>query len=378
MSPKMRVVIGIGIAALLAGHPANGAPEKGVASGPPQKGVSDGGGGSLGDISDYLIPGRHPGDARLREAGSRFGSFWAVLLEFRGRSVRQGNDGWKRFSRPDATKRLEALDRVLWEEGQSGEGWSFFFSLALFDIAFPTANNPLVGFYHPWSDVWLLTQWQTAPNPQIVDVELVVGEWLRQRGKPPLDLRPDWLRREGFRTEQLARAVVENIGGFDALMREGKPWWQSLQLAERAELVRELNYPAAAIQLRLALLRAAQLAIGGKEPPVLQPLVDATREFVRAGREGQVAGLLKSASATTPDSAGLLEALPPPVYGLTTPVYWAADERHAAVFLAGDTNPDFCLALAYDRVGAGVRLQRVDVLHFPSLFEANRKKKEGK
>lgn len=315
------------------------------------------------------VPPKPGADAPLR-----FRRFWTAVLEFRGKCAKAGTPGWKQFAAAPIQQRLDSLNREIWGEVNADEGWASFFSLTLFELGHPYSKNPLVGFYHPWSDVWVLTQWEVDPAPKIVDMELLLGEWVRRRGKPPFDARPDWLRREGFLPEQLARATLDNIKDFDRLMSEGKPWWQSLQLREQETLHRKINHTGASIRLVTALLRAGELTTGDKEQPVLEQLVAARKAFLQAGQEGKIAGLLESAKLTEPGIAKVVRGLPSRVFGVLEPAYWLADEKRAAVFLVPRTNPDFCLALTYERDPGAVRLVRVDILDFPSMFAAMQKK----
>ena len=156
---------------------------------------------------------------------------WSGVIEFRRACALQGESGWNRFVNRHVRHQLADLGPQLWGD-DSDAGWSYFFSLALFDIASPTSDAPVVGFFHPWCDVWLLTEWQIDAGARIIDVEVVTGEWMRQKGQPPFDLRPDWLRRDGFRVEQLARATVENIQVFDRIMLDKTPWRKTLRLAD--------------------------------------------------------------------------------------------------------------------------------------------------
>lgn len=320
--------------------------------------------------------GAPPAAGELGPGAERFRRLWPAVLEFRGRCAMQGKAGWKQFAAPQLQPRVDALDKEIWGELDVDDGWSYFFWLALFDVGHPTSEKPLVGFYHPWSDFWVLTQWQVDPQPQIVDVEILSGEWLRRRGEPPFDPNPDWLRRKEFPAERLARATVENIGGFDRLMKEEKPWWQLLQLPEQEEVVRKVNYPSVSLQLTTAFLRYGELAADDPAQPAVRAVAAAVQQFLEAGKAGTMAALLESADGTQPEVKQLLGPLPPRGYDRLAPVYWLADDRRAAAFLVPDGNVDFCVALAYERQGDDLRLVRVDLLNFPRLYATSETKVE--
>ncbi|MDY0169296.1 MAG: hypothetical protein RBS80_22320 [Thermoguttaceae bacterium] len=314
-------------------------------------------------------PSAEPFRASAAEVPEPLRRLWTAVLEFRGRCVKQGTEGWQAFASPAVQNRLKLLDEQLWIEADSDTGWSYFFSGALFNMGHPSAKTPIVGFYHPWSDVWILTQWHIEPEPKITDVEVLLGDWFRQRGQPPFDVCPDWLCRKGFWSEQLLRATVENVREFDRLMYGKETWWKALKLADQKTLLDEANYPIAALRLRTALLRSDELTVGDKEEPVLEQLVAAGKGFLRSGLAGELEPVLRGASLTNSGTVEVLRAMPAATFASMAPAYWLADKRHAAAFLVPEMNPDFCLVLTFSRQPDSLKLERVDMLHFPTAYE---------
>lgn len=301
---------------------------------------------------------------------------WQGVLGLRNKCAVEGASGWKPFVTPEAAKRLDELNRQVWGE-EADRVWSYFFARALFDIGRPASPAPLVGFYHPWGDVWLLTEWQLKPEVKITGIELVSGEWVRRRGEPPFDLRPDWLRRDGFRVEQLARAAVDNLRQLPALAYGKKPWREALQLDRHRQQLDAIHTPAIAVQLLGAMLRADELALGsaafGKDhapPAVLEQLVESCGRFAASGREGNVGFFVELAASTSPATAATLRKLSAEAYGQLVPAYWLADDEWAEAMLVPDHNPDFCLALTYKRQQRRLQLTRIDLVHFPSVAAA--------
>ncbi len=305
--------------------------------------------------------------------------FWDAVVNLRNCCAVEGKSGWDAFLTPQAREKLDELNRLVWEE-QSDLGWSYFFARSLFEIGRPTSEAPLVGFYHPWSDAWLITEWQVKPEPKIRHMELLCGEWVRRRGESPMDLKPDWLRRDGFRAEQLARAVADNIAVFEQLAGDGLPWREALRLDERREILNEINTPAVAVQLLSAYMRAMELATGEKAfdaenpmPPVLGQLVRSCDKFLTAGSEGRAAFFVELASGTSPAAAELIRQMPPDAFEQLAPVFWLADDAWAQAYLTPDQNPDFCLAATFKRVDGRLQWTRLDLVHFPSAAAAVRK-----
>lgn len=314
------------------------------------------------------VPGIRPRETTTASvAESRFAAFWDGVVLFRNRCVVEGTPGWKEYCTNEAFQRVEALGQKLWGEQLAEQGWSFYFNLALFDVGRPESSTPMVGFYHPWSDVWVLTQWRLDPKPQIVDVEVLLGDWVRNHGKPPFDARPDWLSRKGFLPEQLAQSVLNNFQEFRRAMHAGEPWWKSWQVAKQASLLADVNYPLAAVRLSTAFIRAQELTVGDPQQPRLQQLIAAERQFQEAGTQGKIDAQLAVAQQTEPKTSELIRGLPPAVFAHLIPVAWQADDGGAVAFLSPATNPDFCLIPTYVRDGDELRLQRVDLLYFPGV-----------
>jgi len=304
--------------------------------------------------------------------------FWYAIVDLRNRCAVEGQAGWDAFLTAQARAKLDELNRLVWEE-QADLGWSYFFARSLFEIGRPTSEAPLVGFYHPWSDVWLVTEWQVKPEPKVTAVELFCGEWIRRRGESPMDLRPDWLRRDGFRAEQLARAVVDNMQAFEHLAYGELPWRAALRLDEQQEVLDEINTPAVAVQLLGAYMRSMELMMGKKAfddecpmPPLLGQLMQSCDRFLAAGSEGRAEFFVELAAGTSPAAAELIGSMPPEAYEQLAPAFWLADDDWAQAYLVPDQNPDSCLVLTYKRVADRLQLMRLDWVHFPSIVAARK------
>ncbi len=324
-------------------------------------------------------PAASPEASHVNVDDAALDRFWYAVVNLRNGCAVEGQSGWDAFLAPQAREKLDELSQLVWEE-QSDLGWSYFFARSLFEIGRSTSDAPLVGFYHPWSDVWLITEWQMKPEPKIRDMEMLCGEWVRRRGESPMDIKPDWLRRDGFRAEQLARAVATNIETFGQLACDGRSWREALRLDARREVLNEINHPAVAVSLLGASMRSVELAMGEKAfdaenpmPPVLGQLTRSCDRFLTAGSEGNAAFFVELAAGTNPATAELIRRMPPEAYAQLAPVFWLADDAWAQAYLTPDQNPDFCLALTYKRVEGRLQLARLDLIHFPSVAATVRK-----
>ncbi len=296
-------------------------------------------------------------------------SFIQAVQEFREQNCADGKTGWLNYSDQDLLKSINSLNRNIWPEEDIDSGSSYFFSLSMTSIGRLNSRQPVVGFYHPWSDVWLITQWQKDPAPHIISVEMLLGEWLRNMGSEPFDLIPAWLRGKGFRTEQLAKSVAENIQKFDDIVHGEIAWQKTLDISERNPLTTELNYPAASNALLFSWIRAIDSSSADSGDPFLNSLVQAGMSVIEVGKRGEIGKAIALAPGTSRHTQQTLNNLDPDLFALMSPVYWTADDKAATLYMTPGSNSDFCLTLRYIRSSARPQLDRVDLLYFPEIME---------
>ncbi|WP_416898608.1 MAG: hypothetical protein ACMVY4_02430 [Minwuia sp.] len=98
---------------------------------------------------------------------------------------------------------LFGADNSVWPNNISGEGpeldvaiWQSFFETAVIVPGNIESRRPVVGFYSPLLDIWLLTQWdKTARVPQITAVDVTFSQILEsgQTGLSEIDPHPRWV-----------------------------------------------------------------------------------------------------------------------------------------------------------------------------------------
>lgn len=101
----------------------------------------------------------------------------------------------------------------------------------------------LIGFYHPWSDVILLSEWRLS-DPQrwmIVDCELVPADFIREGGEPPYDLLPLWRRPGLSKLPPVAviKATDQVAASFDSVFRDARPgvWRDEIHALHTPEML---------------------------------------------------------------------------------------------------------------------------------------------
>jgi hypothetical protein len=291
-----------------------------------------------------------------------------AAAEFRALALRDFDGALARFATPEARSAWLAWQGELWPTTTTRAGWSFFFGTSVWTATGVDDAAPRVAFYHPWSDVWLLTEW-SAPGgaPRLSDAAIVLGDWLRGEGAT-FELAPAWLRLEAFAPAALARATAEALRGFElasAAAAAGRP------LGPADPGLATANRTGAALLLAAAVRSARDLALPrAGEPARLTALRGAAAATLSRVRAGELARLAAAAPETLAATRRAIEALPRfdprwvPIHAL------AVDEGRAFVFAGDPADGDLVLSLLYDDSGGDPRLRRVDLLTHSQAYRA--------
>ncbi|MEN6309667.1 MAG: hypothetical protein ABFD91_18115 [Anaerohalosphaeraceae bacterium] len=117
------------------------------------------------------------------------------VMAFRQQARTQPEEAFTAYTGKKAQKLFGPLGRRLCPSTDPSKGWAYFFETSVFSMSFITSNTALAVFYHPWSDVALITEWtKSKSGNSITDAELFMGDTLRNQGNPPYDIEPHWLR----------------------------------------------------------------------------------------------------------------------------------------------------------------------------------------
>ena len=296
-----------------------------------------------------------------------FKRFIDSVQTFRELNGVDGYSGWSRYADTRVQRYITKRNEEIWPTGGEDTGWAYFFSQSISIIGRLDKTIPVVGFYHPWSDVWLITQWRRSPEPELLSAELLLGEWVRTRSDARIDPTPAWLRGDGYRPEQLARAVTGNLQRFDDLVHGEKDWQNELGLTDPGEFLLRLNYPVLSNNLLFSWTRGLEVWDDQPANKLVGDLRSAYLFFVESGRAGKLSSELAFSGGMNRESFDRLLSLEPDFFELLNPVYWTADEKRATLYLVPGTNSDYCVTLRYTRATAGLLLDRVDLLYVPDL-----------
>lgn len=88
-------------------------------------------------------------------------------------------------------------------------------------------SNPLAIFYTVWPDVYFITEWRMVKgSPQIIDAEMVSGDFFRFDPDRDLESTPLWSRHPPYLVSEIENSVVVSLKQADKifLKSEGKNW----------------------------------------------------------------------------------------------------------------------------------------------------------
>jgi hypothetical protein len=137
----------------------------------------------------------------------------ARAVQFRNRIVFDGPEATRNFATPDVQAFMDRLNRDLWTLTKSRVGWSFLLNTSVAVVGGAAKPGPLVAFYNPWCDLFLVTEWTQARGEwRISDAELLLGDWVRRGGEFPMTPKPLWLREKGAGSGSLTQAPVTSMG----------------------------------------------------------------------------------------------------------------------------------------------------------------------
>ena len=292
----------------------------------------------------------------------------AAVRDFVRRNKVDGRSGWEEYLDPARRGELREMEAAM-PRGLAGPCWSYFFTFTLTGVGPGHGNAAMVGFYHPWSDTWLLSRWQSRPHPRIEALALVPGDRLRNLAGP-VDWRPLWQRDRGQGAQPVTRAVLTSLDRFNQLLKSGQSRQEvvgSMRGLERYE------QPVVAVLLA-AWMRSCSLLQARPDTPMAARLAGEGRALIRVGRTGRIKPLLRSATATGAATRDRLAQWSPARYGSLVPVDWTGDDRQATLFLSREDNSDLCLALHFRVSPDTLRLDRVELMDFRELWRRHQRR----
>lgn len=212
----------------------------------------------------------------------------AKALEFRKQAQGGTEAAFVRYvgNSDKARKLFGFLGKTLCPHTDPAKGWGYFFETSIWSLGFPTRTTAVAVFYHPWSDVALVTEWiRHDTGTTLDDADLIMGDALRNLSKPPFEIEPHWLR--GPLPAHLAAGIssARTVRGFERIFSpSNKPfkggWRAAMQLGDAGLL--ESNHTGVGTMFEGALAGLTRY----QEDAAMAPVRNQTRETLEQIRSG--------------------------------------------------------------------------------------------
>jgi len=280
------------------------------------------------------------------------------------------------FATDPAIAKFKQLNEAVWTDTPARVGWSYFMSSSVHAVGSTERKQPLVAFYNPWSDVFLITEWRFDQDmPRLVDAEMLMGDWLR--GGDELNPIPHWLRTDLFKPAALGASVAESIQQFEARFSGNARarWREHMAVLHTPELLVDVNYPAVALMLLTNLQSVHDFR---STKPKANPLKASCRrlatEVVRSGAKGRLDGLHTGASDTLAQTWTVLKGLDASWFRTLEAVAVLSGSDGCMVFLSPVFDTSGSLSLFFKGSKGELKLQRIDVIDYTGYYRSLQEK----
>lgn len=281
--------------------------------------------------------------------------------------------GWKKHCLPTAATDIDRLQRI-WnaDEPPSQDDdppLKLFFLTAMTVFGRLQEEIAVVGFYQFWSDCWLLTEWKNGEKPLIQRITMLSGEWMRLRGNPPFDPRPDWQRRKDFVPDATMWSMVDNSRCFDATVYGTADWRKVLRLDTRESEIENADHAFTALNISRFIMNYLILTSEDTTAENFLRGQELTSHFFTALDGGSLEVLIREARDTPGETAQALRNLPGEYFDSLFPIQLTSEGKYTLVFLMSETTPDIAMALHGVTENGKTRLRRLDILNYRWILQ---------
>lgn len=282
----------------------------------------------------------------------------------------------KKYANEGTQKKYETLNAALWPVTDPVKGWAYFFNTCLisFGKRLPSGQVP-VAFYHPWSDVFLLTAWRVdnfGQGTMMTGSEVVLGDFVRNQGKPPFNTLPLWMRGDVYRPVAVGTATAESLMAFDKIFRSGvlkDGWRQFIPGMEKDSKVLEPNYYGAGAALAGNLRELVDATVAEPADEASKAYREKLPQVLRQMNDGRMAEIFKEASGTMPEMQAVLLKIPEQDWKGFRITSFLPGKNKGLVMLSRGSNPNVYLGLSMTVSGGKAMLERIDLFRFQSFYE---------
>jgi hypothetical protein len=295
------------------------------------------------------------------------------VRSFRQAGLRDIRPALEQFATPQAAGKFAAFDQKIWDFANPVAGWSYLLNTSVIAFGNMEGENPVVAFYHPWSDVFLLTSWQVdADGPKIADAEMLMGDFVRNEGGPPLSASPLWVRAPMFKPLAVGVEAGESVRAFQRLFpgRIEGDWRKQIPNLDDPEVVGDVNYAGVSLLLAQNVSEIEEFCRPeADEDPRLGALRSQTARLLASGKDGKLKSVLAGAKETLPVAQQAMLRIPPETFATYRPVSLLLGNDACIVFLAPTGSADYFMSCVFKGKDSRQKLARVDLVSYAVMYQ---------
>lgn len=302
-------------------------------------------------------------------------AFAQAALRFRFQAISSFDAAVQACAEPSGKAALARIGEALWPVTDPGPGWSQLLGTSLVCLGSGRGDTRVAAYYHPWSDVFLMTTWSlpAGGSPRLTDAEMLMGDCVRRGGEAPLDGGWHWKDGRTYPPFAIGQSAASTVAAFDQRFRaEGRAGgsWQDAIPGLRDTARQEGNRYGAGVLVMRNLAEMAPLLDPSAADPVARAVRTRLTGIVPLLQAGRFPEVVREARQTLPEASASLRSLTADDWKrFRVAAYWAS-ERSAIVALSKLDQTDRYLALVFTIELGAARLQRIDTLSFGAFRSA--------
>lgn len=279
------------------------------------------------------------------------------------------------YATPQARAKFESISAQVWTIQTPINGWSYFTSVSVPVIVNVDGAQPAIAFYHPWSDVFLVTAWEIVEDEfSMVDVELLPSDVVRSRSATLPSPLPMWLESEAPPPAAIGNAVGKSVNAFLSTytqvqtLSEWKKQFASLQLNEKSDL---LAYKIASHNLAMNLINIQNFwSVDTTENAELVDLRAAVIDLMVTATEEGFDSLVSAATQSDAYMDAIKSTISKAEISRLDVVYYMQAEKEAYVLLTPSGGQYFAFSLNMHRQEGHWLAAKVDVVPYVLMINS--------
>lgn len=266
---------------------------------------------------------------------------------------------------------LHHIDTSIWKATQSQIGWALFFNSAVKVYAGGDVKAPVIGYYNPYNDIFLITAWSEDEGIyKIADAELLMGDFIRNE-KDALDVIPFWLRGEMHRPETLGRSVALSLLAFEKVFNKttSDTWREKLPVLTNQDGLNEINYSFAALRLNEHLINILSFSYAKTNNQQLESCKAATIEAIDIACNGNIDDILNTADGTLETTAKRLKEIHPEWFATLKVCAVLTNSKEGLVLLSPTQPTNGSLTIFFKETHDKLQIKRIDLVDYQYFYE---------